>query len=100
MAEMDQLKSELEKLGYVKFEMKTRNRIFVYVPKSDRTIEIENAAEKLAQYGGYRETSTSAVQTGGSLGLIRFKDNSSYHNLEVAFKPDASKDFLILSAVI
>lgn len=92
MAEMDQLKAELEKQGYVKFEMKTRNRIFVYVPKSDRTIEIENAAEKLAQYGGYRDTSTSAVQAGGSLGLIRFKDTSSYYNLEIAFKPDASKD--------
>jgi hypothetical protein len=45
MAEMDQLKSALEKLGYVKFEMKTRNRIFVYVPKSDRTIEWKTLAK-------------------------------------------------------
>jgi len=87
---LEPLKEELEKLGYNKFKEDTRFRLLVYVPKSDRALEIQEASEKLAKFNAFRNRGASGLNAGGSLGTIEFT-SSSFEGLQIAFKPDASK---------
>lgn len=87
---LEPLKEELTKLGYNKFKEDTKFRLFVYVPKSDRALEISTATEKLAPFNAFRNQGSSGLTAGGSLGTIEFT-SSSFEGLQIAFKPDASK---------
>lgn len=91
MAEMDDLKKELGKLGFVKFEDNTKFRVFVYVPKSDRVQELERIVKELGKFGAQRDTSSAGLKAGGSLGVVSFT-KSSFEGLQIAVKPDSSKD--------
>jgi len=88
---IDALKKQVNKLGYSKIEDKTRTMFAVYVPKSDRAIEIDKVANSLKNQGAERDTSTAALKKGGSLGVIKFT-GGPYQELNIVFKPDASKD--------
>ena len=91
MAAMDDLKKELGKLGFVKFEDNTKFRVFVYVPKSDRVQELERIVKELSKFGAQRDTSSAGLKAGGSLGVVSFT-KSSFEGLQIAVKPDSSKD--------
>ena len=88
MSAFDELKTQLQKFGYTKFEdNNAKTEIKVFVAKSARNSEFADTLEKLKQYGAFNN-----LDVGGSLGRIEFKDTSSYNGLRILFKPDASAD--------
>lgn len=81
---MERLYSELQKHGYNKFVQKTKQAVFVYVPKSERSIAIADISEKL---GGRINKSPELMRKFSSLGAITF-DKGPFEGLVVGVKPD------------
>jgi len=86
----EELIAELKKLGYEKIEAKTRKKLHVFVPKSDRPMELSNIASKLARFGAEHDKSSKGKEIGGSLGAILF-NTAPFEGLSVAVKPSTEK---------
>ena len=88
MAAFDELKTQLQKFGYTKFEdNNAKTEIKVFVAKSSRPSEFADTLEKLKPYGAFHN-----ADIGGFLGRIEFNDKSSFHGLRIIFKPDSSAE--------
>ena len=85
----EDLKNELQKLGYTKFADASSTRVFVYVPPSDRKSTLEKIASQMP--GAEHDTSTAGLKAGGSMGIIKFNAGKFQSN-QVAVKPDKSAD--------
>ena len=81
---LQKLITSLQKLGYVKVVALKTNVAAIYVPKSDRAIELKNVARKLR--GKYETGGKAQRESGSSIGGVYVKDD-----LIVGAKPDASK---------
>lgn len=86
-AVVDKLIADLNKIGYTKHKLQTRNLVLVYVPKSDRDISLEDLARKLK---GRRDKSPVVQRRVSSAGAVVF-DKGPYSGLMVGVKPDTSK---------
>ena len=75
---------KLNKLGYVKVVALKSNVAAIYVPKSDRVIELKNVERRLK--GNYATDGKAQRLAGSSIGGVYLKDG-----LIVGAKPDASK---------
>ena len=76
--------TRLNKLGYVKVVALKSNVAAIYVPKSDRVIELKNVESSLK--GNYATDGKAQRMSGSSIGGVYVDDG-----LMVAAKPDASK---------
>lgn len=85
----EDLKDALSKLGYAKMADSTSTRVFVYVGAAERKATLTNIVDKMP--GAWLDTSSAGVKSGGSLGVIRFKQGA-FQNNQVAVKPDKSAD--------
>ena len=74
----------LQKLGYVKVVALKSNVAAIYVPKSDRAVELKNVESRLR--GKYSTDGKAQRMSGSSIGGVYVDDG-----LMVAAKPDASK---------
>jgi hypothetical protein len=86
-AVVDKLIADLNKIGYTKHKLQTRNLVLVYVPKSDRDISLDDVAKKL---NGKRDKSPVVQRRVSSAGAVVF-DSGPYSGLMVGVKPDTSK---------
>ncbi len=84
---MDKLLDHLKRIGYPKFKTPTKQKVLVYVPKSDRMSAMADLEKKL---GGYIDKSPEVMRAISSMGGIRF-DKGPYQGMLVGIKPDASK---------
>ncbi len=83
----DELVKRLSKLGYEKIEPDSRSRLFVYVPKSERKVELENIADKLSSIGAELDASDQGQKAGkSSIGTVKF--TGSYEGQMVSVKPE------------
>jgi hypothetical protein len=76
--------ADLQKLGYVKVVALKKNVASVYVPKSDRAIELKTIAKKMR--GKYDTSGKAQNAAGSSIGGVYLKNG-----MIVGAKPDASK---------
>lgn len=82
----DELVKRLSKLGYTKVQADTRSRLFVYVPRSERTLEIANIADKLKHIGASLDKSDDGQKLAkSSEGAVRFA--GAYEGQVIAIKP-------------
>lgn len=80
----DDLVKRLNKLGYEKIEPDTRTRLYVYVPKSERSLELENIANKFKSIGASLDKSDDGQKVGkSSEGTVRFTGTYSGHYISV-----------------
>lgn len=80
--------TRLNKLGYAKVVALKTNVAAIYVPKSDRAIELKNVERSLK--GNYATDGKAQRMSGSSIGGVYVDDG-----LMVAAKPDASKTLTI-----
>ncbi len=80
--------TRLNKLGYIKVAPLKSNVAAIYVPKSDRAIELKNIESNLK--GNYATDGKAQRLSGSSIGGVYVNDG-----LMVAAKPDASKSLNI-----
>jgi hypothetical protein len=84
----DELVKRLVKLGYNKIEPDTRNRLFVYVPRSERKTELSNIADNLKSIGAILDVSDEGQKAGkSSEGTVKF--DGAYVGQYVSVKPAA-----------
>ncbi len=76
--------ADLQKLGYVKVVALKKNVASVYVPKSDRAIELKTIAKKMR--GKYDTSGKAQNAAGSSIGGVYLKNG-----MIIGAKPDASK---------
>ena len=76
--------ADLQKMGYVKVIAIKKNVAAVYVPKSDRAIELKNIAKKMR--GKYDTSGKAQTASGSSIGGVYLRNG-----MIVCAKPDASK---------
>lgn len=76
--------ADLQKLGYVKVVALKKNVAAIYVPKSDRAIELKTIAKKMR--GTYDTSGKAQSAAGSSIGGVYLKNG-----MIVGAKPDASK---------
>ena len=74
----EDLKTALSKLGYAKMADSTSTRVFVYVGGAERKATLANIVDKMP--GAWLDTSSAGVKSGGSLGVIRFKQGAFQNN--------------------
>jgi hypothetical protein len=76
--------ADLQKLGYVKVIALKKNVAAIYVPKSDRAIELKTIAKKMR--GKYDTSGKAQTASGSSIGGVYLKNG-----MIIGAKPDASK---------
>lgn len=85
---MQDLINNLDKQGYSKVKLQTKNTLLVYVPKAERLIAMDDIASKLR---GAISKDPVLMRKISSLGAIVFPKGSQYEDYDVGIKPDLSK---------
>lgn len=85
-ADMDKLYGQLTKAGYPKYKQVSKKAVFVYVPKSDRAVAMDDIAKKL---GGVIDKDPTVMRKFSSIGAVGFEDGP-YEGMHVGVKPDTS----------
>ena len=69
--------ADLQRLGYVKVVALKKNVAAVYVPKSDRVVELKNVERSLK--GNYSTDGKAQRMSGSSIGIVSYKQFRKTH---------------------